>query len=183
MTELVPPHGSATLKPLLLTGDEKQTELERATNLKSIPLTTREVSDVFMLGMGAYTPLDGFMGEADWRGVCENMKLASGVFWPIPVTLSASEDVAASIEVGEDVALCDGESGEILAILTVSEKYSIDKQLECQTVYKTTDEAHPGVQKVLSQEAVNLGGSVKALSEGEYPEKYAGLYLLSLIHI
>ncbi len=177
MTELVPPHGSATLKPLLLTGDEKQTELERATNLKSIPLTTREVSDVFMLGMGAYTPLDGFMGEADWRGVCENMKLASGVFWPIPVTLSASEDVAASIEVGEDVALCDGESGEILAILTVSEKYSIDKQLECQTVYKTTDEAHPGVQKVLSQEAVNLGGSVKALSEGEYPEKYAGLYL------
>jgi len=177
MTELVPPHGSPTLKPLLLTGNELKSELERAENLKSIPLTTREISDVFMLGMGAYTPLDGFMGEADWRSVCEDMKLASGVFWPIPVTLSASKEVAGAIDIGEDIALCDGESGEILAILTVAEKYSIDKQLECQTVYKTIDAAHPGVQKVLAQEAVNLGGAVKALSEGEYPEKYAGLYL------
>jgi len=150
MTELVPPHGSATLKPLLLEGSERAKELERASELKSIPLTTREISDVFMLGMGAYTPLDGFMGEADWRGVCDDMKLESGVFWPIPVTVSAVDDVADAIDIGEEIALCDGESGDILAIMTVSEKYAIDKKHECVSVYKTDDPAHPGVQKVLA---------------------------------
>ncbi len=177
MTELVPPHGSATLKPLLLEGSERAKELERASELKSIPLTTREISDVFMLGMGAYTPLDGFMGEADWRGVCDDMKLESGVFWPIPVTVSAADDVADAIDIGEEIALCDGESGDILAIMTVSEKYAIDKKHECVSVYKTDDPAHPGVQKVLAQAGVNLGGAVKVLSEGEYPEKYPDLYL------
>ena len=177
MIELVPPHGSATLKPLLLTGNERDSELERAASLKSIPLTTREISDVFMLGMGAYTPLDGFMGEADWRGVCENMQLENGLFWPIPVTLSATREMAQTIELGEDVALVDGESGEILAILSVAQKYEIDKQLECNSVYKTEDDQHPGVQKVLAQAEVNLGGSVKTLSQGHYPQTYADLYL------
>ncbi len=177
MTELVPPHGSKTLKPLLLNGEDRVSGLEKAATLKSIPLTTREISDVFMLGMGAYTPLDGFMGEADWRGVCEDMKLANGLFWPIPVTISAGSDKADSIAIGEDITLADGESGEILAVMNVTEKYSIDKKLECVSVYRTDDENHPGVQKVLAQETVNLGGSVKVLSEGEYPEKYADLYL------
>ncbi len=177
MTQLVSPHGSDNLKPLLLEGDARAQELAKAAELKSIPLTTREISDVFMLGMGAYTPLDGFMGEADWRGVCENMKLENGLFWPIPVTLSAAPDVADAITIGEEIALCDGETGEILATMKVSEKYSIDKDLECNSVYKTTDDKHPGVQKVLAQENVNLAGTLKAVSEGEYPEKYAGLYL------
>ena len=177
MTQLVPPHGSATLKPLLLQGAERASALEKANELKSIPLTTREISDVLMLGMGAYTPLDGFMGEADWRGVCEEMKLANGLFWPIPVTLSAMQDVADAIEIGEEIALCDSDTGEIMATMVVGEKYGIDKRLECQSVYKTTDDKHPGVQKVLAQETVNLGGTVTALSEGEYPEKYASLYL------
>jgi len=114
MNQLVPPHGSATLKPLLVPDADRQAAFEHAANLKAIPLTTREVSDVFMLGMGAYTPLAGFMGEADWRGVCENMKLASGLFWPIPVTVSAAPDIAASISIGEEVALRDGDNGEIL---------------------------------------------------------------------
>lgn len=177
MTQLVNPHGSDTLKPLLLEGGEKTAELEKASQLKSIPLTTREISDVFMLGMGAYTPLNGFMGKNDWRGVCEDMKLESGLFWPIPVTLSASDDVAGAIQIGEEIALCDGESGEILATMKVEEKYTIDKQLECNSVYKTDDEKHPGVQKVLAQENVNLGGPIKTLSEGIYPEKYKDLYL------
>ena len=177
MTVLVPPHGSPTLKPLLLSGAERASELTRAASLKSVPLTTREISDVFMLGMGAYTPLDGFMGEADWRGVCDDMKLANGIFWPIPVTASATSELADTIEIGDEVALCDGNSGEVLAILTVSEKYSIDKGHECRSVYKTDDEAHPGVQKVVAQADVNLGGAVRTLSEGIYPEKYADLYL------
>jgi len=177
MLELVPPHGSDSVMPLLVAEEDKTGELARAANLKKIPVTSREASDLFMFGMGAYTPLDGFMREADWRGVCVDMKLANGVFWPIPITMSASRELAESVEPGEEVALCDGESGDILAIMRVDEKYSIDKSLECSEVYRTTDDAHPGVQKVLEQGEVNLGGPVTVLSEGDYPGEYPDLYL------
>ncbi|MEP3264945.1 MAG: sulfate adenylyltransferase [Hyphomicrobiales bacterium] len=177
MTELVPPHGSDTVKPLLVLEDKRESELERAKSLPKIPLTSREVSDLFMFGMGAYTPLSGFMSEADWRGVCVDMKLSNGIFWPIPITLSTTQELADGIGIGDEVALCDGESGEITGILKLSEKYSIDKDLECSNVYKTTDPAHPGVQKVMEQGEVNLAGSVVVLSEGVYPGKYPDLYL------
>jgi len=177
MPQLVPPHGSEKVLPLLVSDDDQAAELKRAETLKRIPLTSREVSDLFMFAMGAYTPLSGFMGEADWRGVCVDMKLADGTFWPIPITLSTTSELADTISTGEEIALCDGETGEIVAIQTVTEKYSIDKALECNEVYKTTDDAHPGVQKVMAQGDINLGGPVVVLSEGEYPEKYPDLYL------
>ena len=176
MSKLVAPHGSDTLMPLLAAEPERAEDIERAKTLKQIPLTSREVSDLFMLGMGAYTPLEGFMGEAGWRGACSEMTLESGVFWPIPITLSAEQALADSIELGETVALTDGDTGEVLGTLTVSEKYAIDKELECSSVYRTTDAAHPGVAKVLEQGPVNLGGKVVALSEGHFPETFAGLY-------
>jgi len=177
MSKLVPPHGSKTVLPLLVAEDQRPSELERAANLKKVPLTSREVSDVFMFAMGAYTPLSGFMDKAAWEGVCIDMKLPDGVFWPIPITLSASKELAGSITDGEEVALCDGETDEVLAIMKVTEQYSIDKELECSNVYRTTDSAHPGVQKVLGQGEVNLAGPVSVLSEGEYPTKYSDLYL------
>lgn len=176
MSKLVPPHGEETLNPLLLPETERETEKKRAETLKQVPLSSREVSDLFMLGMGAYTPLDGFMGEQDWRGCCVDMKLSNGLFWPIPITLSCSKELADSIEIGEDVALVDGDGGDTLGILTVSEKYTIDKALECEQVYRTTDPAHPGVQKVMEQGPVNLAGRLSALSEGHFPETYKGLY-------
>jgi sulfate adenylyltransferase len=177
MSKLVPPHGGGQLNPLLLAETERGEVLKRAETLKKIPMTSRETSDVIMFAMGAYTPLKGFMGEKDWRGCCEEMKLSDGLFWPIPVTLAAEGELAGSIEIGEDVALIDGESGEIMAVMTVDEKYGIDKELECRTVYGTTDAGHPGAGKVLEQADVNLGGLVTALSEGEYPEKYPDLFL------
>jgi sulfate adenylyltransferase len=176
MTNLVAPHGSDHLKPLLLPEDERPEALKLAVGLKRVPLTSREVSDLLMLGMGAYTPLGGFMGEADWRGCCRDMKLDSGLFWPIPITLSASRDLAQSIKIGEEVALSDGTTGDVLALLTVTEKYGIDKELECAEVFRTTDPAHPGVQKVMEQGEVNLAGPVVCLSESHYPETYRGLY-------
>ena len=176
MSKLVPPHGSESLMPLLALGTERTAEIEHAKALKKIPLTSREVSDLFMLGMGAYTPLDGFMGEADWRGCCADMQLSSGVFWPIPITLSADKDIAGSIGEGEEAALVDGGSGDILGVITVSEKYEIDKQFECSHVYRTTDAAHPGAIKVLEQGEVNIGGRVVVLSEGHFPQTYGGLY-------
>ncbi len=180
MAKLLPPHGADTVQPLMAPEGERKQLLEQARNLPQVPLTTREMSDVFMLGMGAYTPLSGFMGENDWRGVCLDMKLASGLFWPIPVTLSSSAEIADAISIGGQIALCDPNNGEILAVMTVNEKYEIDKALECEKVYRTTDAAHPGVQKVLEQGPVNLAGPVTVLSEGEYPGKYPDLYLRPL---
>jgi len=176
MSKLVPPHGADSLKPLLLPEAERGEEADRARRLKQVPLSSREVSDLFMLGMGAYTPLDGFMGEADWRGCAENMTLVNGLFWPIPITLSCAQELGDSLGIGEDVALVDGDGGELLGILTVAEKYTIDRELECSQVFRTTDPAHPGVGKVMSQGPVNLGGTLRTLSEGHFPDTYAGLY-------
>ncbi|MCW9035553.1 MAG: sulfate adenylyltransferase [Rhodospirillales bacterium] len=177
MSNLVQPHGSGGLKPLLVPVAERAEELKRAQGLKKIPLSSREVSDVLMMAMGAYTPIDGFMGEADWRGACVDMRLDSGVFWPIPITLSAEQALAVSIHLEEEVALVDSETDEILAVMEVTDKYSPDKTLECEHVFRTTDDKHPGVEKVMEQGAVNLGGRVSCLSEGDYPNQFDELYL------
>ena len=174
MAALIAPHGSDTLRPLLLPEDERDEALKRARTLKRVPLSSREVSDLFMLAMGAYTPLAGFMGAADWRGACEDMRLENGLFWPLPITLSCDGDPA--VAVGDEVALTDAD-GEILGVLTVAERYAIDRALECREVYRTTDEAHPGVAKVMAQGPVNLAGPVSVFSEGDFPETYRGLYL------
>ena len=177
MTSLVPPHGANTLKPLLLPEKVRIQELSRAEALKKIPMTSCEVCDLLLLSMGAYTPLNGFMGEADWRGVCEDMKLADGLFWPVPITVSARQALANQIEIGEDVALLDGETQQIMGVLTVEDKYSPDPALQCEKVFGTTDESHPGVAKVMAQPPVNLGGSVKVIEEGWFPQEFSDLYI------
>jgi len=178
MSQLVPPHGSPELKPLLLEGAALAAELKKAEGLKKVPLTSRETGDLIMMGIGGFTPLDGFMGKDDWQGVCDEMKMPSkgGLFWPIPITLSADQDLADTIAIGEEVALWDPDGEEFMATMKVSEKYTIDKAHECQQVYTTTDEAHPGVKLVMAQKAVNLAGPVKVLSESYFPEHFPGLY-------
>jgi sulfate adenylyltransferase len=177
MSKLVPPHGSESVKPLLLPETERAEERKRAEKLTKVLVDSRAVSDVFMLAMGAYTPLDGFMGHDDWRRSCLDMKLSNGLFWPIPITLPVGKDIADSIHAEEEVALVDGENGEILAVMEVNEKYAIDKTLEAEHVYRTVDPKHPGVAKVLAQGDVNLAGRVVVLNEGEYPVKYPDLYI------
>ena len=177
MAKLVNPHGGDSLKPLLLEGAARAQELSRAKTLPQIRISSREAGDLIMLGIGGFTPLDGFMTRADWQGVCDGMRLANGLFWPIPITLSADKASADSIKTGADVALVDGESNEILATMKVTEKYAIDKAHECMTVYKTTDAEHPGVKMVMAQGEVNLAGPVKVLSQGGFPEKYGDEFL------
>ncbi len=177
MSKLLAPHGGGELRPLLVPEPERKAGLEHAAELKIVPMSSRETSDLVMMAMGAYTPLDGFMGHADWRSVCTDMRLADGLFWPIPITLSCEADLADGIAVGEEVALVDGETGAVMGTLRVTEKYAIDKSFECTSVFRTEDDAHPGVAKVMTQGAVNLAGQVTAFSEGVYPERYAGLYL------
>lgn len=177
MSQLVKPHGTDSLKPLLLTDEALFAAQQRAATLPQIPLTSREMGDLIMLGLGGFTPLTGFMNYADWRSVCENYSLANGTFWAIPITLSTTQILADRLHLGEEVALINPEDREILGILTVREKYRIDKNYECQHVFKTTDVAHPGVQMVLAQGEVNLAGEVQVLSQGHFPRSYPKLFL------
>lgn len=173
---LVEPHGGGDLLPLLLEGEELERERQHAATLPTLRVTPREKGDLIMLGIGGFTPLTGFMSHADWQGVCDGMRLANGLFWPIPITLSAPAAVAENIAVGADLALTDPENGDFLATMRVTEKYTIDKLHECATVFQTTDPAHPGVKMVLEQGEVNLAGPVKVLSMGGFPEKYGDLF-------
>jgi sulfate adenylyltransferase len=129
------------------------------------------------LGIGGFTPLDGFMSRADWEGVCDGMKTASGLFWPIPITLSLDAKRAASIRIGEHIALADPDGGELLASMLVTEKGTIDKEHECATVFKTTDSKHPGVKLVMDQGELNLAGPIKVLSTGGFADKYGALFM------
>jgi sulfate adenylyltransferase len=178
VSKLVPPHGSRELKPLLLEGQAQQEEIKRAAKLKRVPLTSRETGDLLMMGIGAFTPLDGFMGKDDWKSCCKAMTLPSkkGLFWPIPVTLSATEELAKSLKIGEKVALWDTDTDALVGTMKIAEKYTIDKALECQEVFKTKDPAHPGVQKVMEQSPVNLAGPIKVVSESFFPETFKGIY-------
>lgn len=178
MSRLVPPHGSPVLRPLLVEAEARREELQKALRLKRIPMSSRETSDLLMMGIGAFTPLEGFMGYDDWKGCCDSMSLPGygGLFWPVPITLSCDEELAASLAPGEEAALWDAESGSLAGIIRIREKYRIDKLHECREVYRTTDPAHPGVRKVLSQGPVNIAGPVRVLSELHYPEAFAGIY-------
>jgi sulfate adenylyltransferase len=162
---------------LLLTGKELAAERERARTLKQLPVSSRERGDLIMLGISGFTPLDGFMPQADWKGVCDDYRLANGLFWPIPITLSADAATASGIAIGTEVALFDAEAGEAIATMKVTEKYTIDKAHECSSVFRTTDAAHPGVKMVMQQADVNLAGPVKVLSDGGFKAKYGALFM------
>lgn len=177
MSKLVKPHGGGALKPLLLEGDALQAELARAADLPQVMLSSRETGDLIMMGIGGFTPLDGFMNHADWQGVCDTMTMESGLFWPIPITLSTDASTADGLTVGDDVALVSEESGEIMGTLTLTSTYTIDKAHECECVYKTTDDEHPGVQMVMAQGDVNLAGPVKVLSIGDFKALYGDQFM------
>jgi len=174
---LVNPHGGGNLRPLLLQGEALVAELARAASLPRLSVSSREAGDIIMMGIGGFTPLDGFMTHSDWQGVCDGMKMTNGLFWPIPVTLSTDDE---AIKTGDEIALVgarlDG-TDEILATMKVAEKYTIDKAHECMEVYKTTDLEHPGVKMVMAQGKYNLAGPIKVLSTGGFKEKYGEQFM------
>ncbi len=177
MSNLIAPHGGGALRPLALHGQAAAEETRRARTLPRLTVSSREKGDLIMLGLGGFTPLDGFMTHADWKGVCDHMRTASGVFWPIPITLSADPAKADAIAVGAEIALIDPDDDSPLAIMKVTEKYRIDKAHECASVFRTTDAEHPGVKMVMAQGDVNLAGPVKVLSDGGFKAKYGALFM------
>jgi len=177
MSALVSPHGGHGLKALQV--DEKRIaeERRRAETLPKIRVSSRERGDLIMLGIGGFTPLDGFMTQADWKGTCDEMRLADGLFWPIPITLSTNRQAAGSLKTGAEIALADPDDGSILAVMKLSEKYEIDRAHECRAVFKTTDSEHPGVAMVMQQGEVNLAGPVQVLSDGGFRAHYGALFM------
>ncbi|MGE5094005.1 MAG: sulfate adenylyltransferase [Betaproteobacteria bacterium] len=177
MPQLIPPHGGRGLRPLQVHGEAAAEALGRAKTLRPLRVTSREKGDLIMLGIGGFTPLEGFMTRADWAGVCADMRMADGTFWPIPITLSTDTATADSIALGDEVALIDPDDGSALALMKVTEKYRIDKAHECVSVFKTADAAHPGVQMVMQQGDVNLAGPVTVLSDGGFSGRYGALFM------
>ncbi len=191
MSKLVAPHGGKGLVCALLHGNELEAEQEKAAGLKQIEVSARAKGDLIMMGIGGFSPLTGFMNKADWKGVCENLQMADGTFWPVPITLDISQADADSIADGEEIALVA--DGVVMATMQVNEKYEMtdsDKKWECEKVFmgegeesvdgnfwKIAPEDHPGVIMVQNQKEVNIAGPVKVLSEGEYPSEYKGVYL------
>jgi len=174
MSELVPPHGGKLISRLLK-GKELIEARKRAREMPKVRMTSRETSDLIMIGIGAFSPLGGFMGREDWKGICEEFKMANGIFWPIPITLSVSKD-GSGVKEGGEVALIGGESGELMGSMRIEEKYTINKRYECNQIFRTDNPKHPGVAKLLSEGEFNIAGPVKVLGELDYPDRFPDLY-------
>ncbi len=153
---LVAPHGGKLINRIVEPG-MAQTVSQEAGSLPSLTLSPREQFDLEMISIGAFSPLQGFIGQADFESVCRNMRLANGTVWPIPVVLCPPNDQAAKIQVNQKIALKDSQ-GRLLAVMNVPEKYRHDKELEIPNVYRTTDDAHPGVAQVRKQGDMCLAG-------------------------
>src|SRR6266581_7583569 len=160
--QLIAPHGGELV--LNMAGDAERAELqERARDLPEITVGSRQLADLEMLAIGAYSPLDGFMKRADYLGVVNDMHLENGLPWSVPITLSVTSEQAANLKEGSQVALIN-EHGTLQAVMLVEEKYGYDKEREASKVYRTTEEAHPGVEVVYQQGDVLLGGPVRVVA-------------------
>lgn len=156
---LIAPHGG-TLVNREVTGREADLLAARARELPAIRLSSRSIADLEMIAIGGYSPLTGFMDHADYASVVDHMHLASGLPWSIPITLAVTPEEARGLRVGHDAALTD-ERGLPLAVLTVTETYGYDKRREAAKVYRTEDEAHPGVAALYRQGEVLVAGPVR----------------------
>lgn len=172
LLDVSPPHGGQLVNRMLR-GQMRQAVRERAEHLQKINLNPMNLSDLELIATGAMSPLTGFMGQLDYERVVTDMRLSNNLLWSIPVTLAVDTETADSINPGQEIALC--EEGNVLAVMEVGEKYTYDKKREAELVYRTTEEAHPGVARLYAQGDVLLGGEIwvvelPAAARVEFPE-------------
>jgi sulfate adenylyltransferase len=165
---LIDPHGGRLIDRLV-TGDAAKALTAKAAGLPRVTVNAREIADIEMITIGAMSPLEGFMTKADYESVIERMRLARGLVWTIPVTLSVTAEQAAPIREGGEIAL-HAEDGALLAVMTVESKYAPDKQREAAQVLRTTDDAHPGVQYLKGCGEIYLGGPIQAVRKPAHKE-------------
>jgi len=159
---LIAPHGGELITNMASETEQLKLQ-EHARGLAQITVGSRQLADLEMLGVGAYSPLTGFMARTDYLSVVNDMHLSNSLPWSIPITLPISSEQAATLKEGSEIALVDGEGG-LQAVMRLDEKYRYDKQLEASKVYRTLDEAHPGVKVVYQQGDVLLGGPVRVVA-------------------
>ena len=171
----MPAHGG-TLVDRMLRGSLREAALERAQSMPKVFLTPMAVSDLELIAVGAFSPLTGFMTSDVYRTVLDDMRLPSGLAWTIPVALPVAKEKADTFKEGQEMALVertpDGKEN-IMGLLELAEKYEYDKEKEAEKVYRTTDDAHPGVARLYRQGEMLLGGNIYLLnrpSEVEFPE-------------
>ncbi len=160
--QLITPHGGELVINMASAAERAELQ-ERARGLSEVLVDSRQMADLEMLAIGAYSPLGGFMKRADYLGVVNDMHLENGLPWSVPITISVTSEQAANLKEGSQVALVN-EHGTLQAVMLVEEKYGYDKQHEASKVYRTTEEAHPGVKVVYQQGDVLLGGSVRVVA-------------------
>ncbi|BBD79303.1 bifunctional sulfate adenylyltransferase/adenylylsulfate kinase [Aerosticca soli] len=159
---LIAPHGGV-LKERYLPADEAEALKQRIGNLPSVDLNTRQLCDLELLLNGAFSPLEGFLGRLDYNRVLDEMRLADGTLWPMPITLDVGEALAAQLSAGSEVALRDSQ-GVPLAVLEVDDIYWPDRLHEARRVFGTTDRLHPGVAELLEcTRPACLGGRVRGI--------------------
>ena len=160
--QLIAPHGGELI--LNIADEAEGTGLaQEARGLPHITIGSRQLSDLEMLANGAYSPLSGFMTRDDYLGVVDTMHLTNGLPWSIPITLNVTTEQAGTLKEGQRVALVN-EQGTLQAVMTITEKYGYDKQHEASKVYRTTEDAHPGVKIVYQQGDILLGGPVRVVT-------------------
>ena len=159
---------NAQLVNRIATSEQRAEFLNKADSLPRIQLDKRATSDLEMIAIGGFSPLQGFLEQADYDSVVENMRLANGQPWSIPVTLSVSEEVAASLKEGSLIRL-DDPNGRMVGVLQLTQKYRYDKTREAIKVYRTDEDKHPGVKVVYEQGEINLAGPVWLLQREEHP--------------
>jgi len=157
-------HGGGELTDLKAPASERAALKSHAEKLPSVKLGARETADLEMLASGAFTPLTGFMGEADYKSSRDKMRLASGAPWSIPITLGVDEPTARSFKVGSDIALAH-EGGARIAVMKVAEIYQVDREAEAKAVFGTSEDAHPGAKNVTSTPPYSIGGPVTLFEE------------------
>ncbi len=170
----IKPHGGELINRLV-PAEQREELLKRAALLKQIRVNTWTISDLDLIAVGAFSPLVGFLDEKNYTSVVETMRLANGTVWSIPVTLSIDPEVAASISIGEQVALIGEEDDVIYAILDATSIYKVDQQMKQLRVFKTDDMAHPGVDKLFSRSSTNIGGPIQLLNRPK-PKKFEEFY-------
>ena len=156
--DLIRPHGGVLVNRIAAPAG-RGAALDAAARMPAVRLNAVQHSDLLCIATGVFSPLTGFVGRADYESIVERMRLAGGTVWSIPVTLAVSNDVAASLKSAASIALEDP-SGRLVATLDVTEHFRYDKRREASQVYRTTDEAHPGVARVYAQGDVLLAGPV-----------------------
>lgn len=159
---LITPHGGKLVNREAQ-GAEREALLKTSATLPSVTINARAEADLELIAIGALSPLEGFLGEADYLSVRDNRRLANGLVWSVPITLSATAEERAKLNVGDEVAL-KTRSGEVVAVLQLAEIYTYDKQAEAEAVYRTAEDKHPGVQVLYSQGEFLLGGKVTVVN-------------------